>query len=328
MFCEYTMATEEKYAGYFGFTNAEVDLLYQKYLEQENACQKVTRDGLRAWYDGYCTKSGERIYNPRSVVLALTNNQLGNYWTSSGPYDELFFYIDKNTDAVRDDLAMLVSGTPVPAKIQEYAASSMRLSTKNEIFSAMVVYGFLNYAQGYVSIPNKELMNQFAAMLSKEPSLGYVYRLAKASEQMLAATKALDTKKMAEILEYAHNTESPLLYYNNEAELTMIVNMAYLSARDHYRIEREDKAGTGYVDFIFYPLRPTDDCMILELKAGQTAEAAIAQIIDRNYAMKFYGMAGQQPQYTGRILAIGIAYEKGTGKKHCCKIEILRNRQA
>lgn len=38
----------------------------------------------------YMTKSGERIYNPRSVVLALTNNNLGNYWTSSGPYDEIF----------------------------------------------------------------------------------------------------------------------------------------------------------------------------------------------------------------------------------------------
>jgi len=25
------------------------------------------------------------MYNPRSVVLALTNNNIGNYWTSSGP---------------------------------------------------------------------------------------------------------------------------------------------------------------------------------------------------------------------------------------------------
>ena len=33
------------------------------------------------------------MYNPRSVVLALTNNNIGNYWTSSGPYDEIFYYI-------------------------------------------------------------------------------------------------------------------------------------------------------------------------------------------------------------------------------------------
>lgn len=325
MFCEYTMASEQKYAVCFGFTDEETDRLYQKYLEQFPKNAAVTRDGLRTWYDGYDTRLGERVYNPRSVVLALTNNNLGNYWTSSGPYDEIFSCIRKNTDAVRDDLAMLVSGTPVRAKIFEYAAVSMDLTTKNEIFSAMVVYGFLNYKDGYVSIPNRELMEQFAEMLRKEPSLGYVHRLAKASEEMLAATKALQTEKMADILAYAHNSESPLLYYGNEAELTMIVNMVYLAARDDYRIEREDKAGIGFVDFIFYPLKMDDDCIILELKAGQTAEAALRQIKKRNYAMKFQGRLGERMQYTGRILAVGIAYEKGKTKKHSCKIEILRN---
>ena len=53
----------------------------------------------------------------------------------------------------------------------------------------MVVYGFLNYENGYVSIPNKELMDKFADMLQKEPSLGYVYRLAAESSKRLQATK-------------------------------------------------------------------------------------------------------------------------------------------
>lgn len=322
MFCEYTMAAEEKYAEYFGFTDTEVDSLYEKYKNQAQDLAKITREGLRIWYDGYHTKSGTRVYNPRSVVLALTNNNLGNYWTSSGPYDEIYYYIEKNTNAVRDGLAMMVSGNPVSAKIREYAAVSMQLSTKDEIFSAMVVYGFLNYENGFVSIPNKELMDQFADMLCKEPSLGYVYQLAKASEQMLAATKALDTEKMAKILEYAHHTESPLLNYSSEAELTMIVNMVYLSARDSYRIEREDKAGIGYVDFIFYPVRPDDDCIILELKSGHTTAEALRQIKDRGYALKFRGKLGEQPKYTGRILAVGIAYDRKT-KKHRCDIEVL-----
>ena len=48
----------------------------------------------------------------------------------------------------------------------------------------------------------------------------------------MRATQAGDTQTMAEILEYAHNTETPLLDYNNEAELSAIVNPVYLSARD------------------------------------------------------------------------------------------------
>lgn len=113
--------------------------------------------------------------------------------------------------AVRDELALMAAGIAVPVRIQEYAATSMELQTKEEIFSAMVVYGFLTYQDGKVSIPNKELLDKFAVMLRKEPSLGYVYHLARESDRMLQATIAGDTDTMAEILEMAHDTEVPLL---------------------------------------------------------------------------------------------------------------------
>ena len=46
---------------------------------------------------------------------------------------------EQNVADVRDDLALMAAGIPVPAKVQEYAATSMNLSTKDEIFSAMIV---------------------------------------------------------------------------------------------------------------------------------------------------------------------------------------------
>ncbi|WP_373212102.1 AAA family ATPase [Ruminococcus sp. 5_1_39BFAA] len=325
MFLEYTMASEEMYGDCFGFTESEVDELFDRFLmNQSNPL--VTREGLRTWYDGYHTKSGERVYNPRSVVVSLTNNNLGNYWTSSGPYDEIFYYIEQNTAAVREDLARMVSGISVPAKIKEYAATSMNLTTKDEIFSAMVVYGFLSYENGCVAIPNRELMDKFSDMLMKEPSLGYMYRLANTSSEMLKATLEGDAEKVAEIMAFAHNTESPLLSYSTESELTVLVTLVYLSARDFYRIEREDKAGVGYVDFIFYPeVDHSADGIILELKVDHTAEDALQQIKDRQYALQFEGKMGEKPKYTGRILGVGIAYDRAA-KRHECKIEVLRKR--
>lgn len=71
---------------------------------------------------------------------------------------------ENNIDDVRTDLALMVSGEKVPAKIREYAATSMNLSTRDEIFSAMVVYGFLSYADGQICIPNKELMDILAVI--------------------------------------------------------------------------------------------------------------------------------------------------------------------
>ena len=78
-----------------------------------------------------------------------------------------------------------------------------------------------------------------------------------------------------------HNTHSPLQAYSNEAELASIIRWVYLKALDSYRIERENKAGIGYVDFIFYPYNKSDDAIIMELKVNHTADEAIGQIKDR-----------------------------------------------
>ena len=327
MFLEFSMVNQKSFSSYFGFTRPEVRELYARYQERETALRNVNPEGLKEWYDGYYTASGESVYNPRSVVAALSYNQLANYWTSSGPYDEIFYYIRNNIADIRNDLALMIAGEAVSAKVQEYAATSMNLQTKDEIFSAMVVYGFLSYEGGKVRIPNKELMDRFADMVQKEVSLGYVNRLAMESARMLKATLTGNVEEMAEILEYAHNSETPLFAYNREAELAAIVNLVYLSARDIYDIQREDKGGTGYVDFIFYP--KTDraaDCLILECKVDHTPEEAIAQIRDRGYAMRFCGKLGEEPRFTGRVLGVGIGYER-SGKKHRCAVEVLREKQ-
>lgn len=322
-FAEYNMATMVMYSDVFGFTDSEVDALFAKYLQATDR-PKVTREGLRVWYDGYHTAAGELMYNPRSVVLALQNNQLYNYWTSSGPYDEIFYYIKNNVQAVRDDLALMAAGERISVRIQEYAAMLLELNTKQQIFSAMVVYGLLTYENGQVFIPNKELMDKFNELLLTKASLGYVHQLALKSELMLQATLHGDTETMSSILAFAHNTETPLLTYNNEAELSAIVNLVYLAARDRYYVQREDRAGLGYVDFIFYPYNQHDDCLILELKVDHTPEEAIAQIKEKQYALKFAGSLGDaHKRYDGRILAVGIGYNK-KDKQHRCKVEVLK----
>lgn len=325
MFVEYDMAVSERFGEYFGFLGKDVDRLYEIYRKR-TANPRITREDLSVWYDGYHTASGERVYNPRSIVCALTDNQLRSYWTSSGPYDEIFYYIKNNVEDIREDLALMVSGEHVPARMQEYAATASELNTKDQIYSAMVVYGLLTYDDetGEVFIPNRELMNKFNELLLSNSSLGYVHNLAKVSERMLKATLAGDTGTMSEILEYAHDTESPILSYNSETELSAVVNLVYLAARDRYRVEREDKAGEGYVDFIFYPERRGGDAMILELKTDSTPDAAIRQIRKKKYAFRFLGKLGEKPKYTGRILAVGISYDRKT-KEHSCKVEVLKD---
>ena len=177
MFDEYDMACKEKYSEYFGFLDEEVDQLYDIY-KKITKNPKILRSELKEWYDGYRAAAGDYLYNPRSVVCALRDNQLANYWTSSGTYDSIFNYIKGNIADVRNDLVLMVAGEHVPAKMQQYAATANALHTKDQIYSAMVVYGLLTYENGKVFIPNKELMDKFDELLLSNQQLGYVYRLA------------------------------------------------------------------------------------------------------------------------------------------------------
>ena len=102
------------------------------------------------------------------IVCALFDNQRSNYWTSSGPYDEIFYYVRNDIKNIRNDLALMVIGERVNAKIGDFAAVSMELKTKNQIYSAMVIYGLLTYNNGQVFIPNKELMLKYDELLFRE----------------------------------------------------------------------------------------------------------------------------------------------------------------
>ena len=53
--------------------------------------------------------------------------------------------------------------------------------------------------------------------------------------------------------------------------------------------------------------------LVVELKWNQTADTAIRQIEERNYASRLLG-------YVGKVLLVGIVYDKRT-KQHQCKIK-------
>ena len=73
-------------------------------------------------------------------------------------------------------------------------------------------------------------------------------------------------------------------------------------------------AGKGYADLIFLPKKySTKPALIVELKYGQSAASAIAQIKERQYPEILR-------DYHGHLLLVGISYDKES-KKHCCMIE-------
>ncbi len=305
MFKEYNILNDRKYHKYFGFTLEETKKLCEKQDE-------VSFEELRSWYDGYKSCSGTDIFNPRSVVYALTDGVCQSYWTNTGPMDEIIYYINSDTGLVKDDIVRMVSGIPLEIKLKGYAAEQKELSTRNQILSAMTIYGFLSYYDETLVIPNKELRIKFDEALEDE-SMGAVSEIVMKSNEMLKATIRQDTETMEKLIQEAHDINIPVIRYNDENSLACVVTLVYLSARSKYKIVREMPAGVGFADFIFYPNDKSKPAFIIELKKDSTPEEALRQIKEKRYALAL-------KEYTGKKLAVGIVYDSKQ-KSHHVKIE-------
>lgn len=151
MFDEFTMLNDMLYSEYFGFTEEEVMSLCKKQ-------DKVNFDELSEWYNGYLTEEGMKIYNPRSIVKALQSRKCKSYWTNTGAMDEVIQYLKYNTLDVRDEVIEMVVGETIDIFIdEEFRAGQGIPKTKEEIYSAMIVLGFLSYYDGYLKFLIKSL---------------------------------------------------------------------------------------------------------------------------------------------------------------------------
>lgn len=159
MFDEYNFMNDNIFDDYFGFQEDEVKKIC-------NNQYKITYQELKQWYNGYYTSTGNSLFNPRSVTKALERGTCLNFWTETGPMNEIANCIEHNVNDVKEDVVKMVSGIPVEVELDGYSAASLQLDTRDEILSAMVVYGFLSYYEGLLSIPNKELMTKFQNVLN------------------------------------------------------------------------------------------------------------------------------------------------------------------
>jgi len=304
MFKEYTFLTDNIYYKYFGFTTEEVENI----CNQQN---KITMKDLKEWYDGYKIQNID-IYNPRSVICALSDGICQSYWTNTGPMDEIIYHINQNIEEVKNDVVQMVSNIPVEIRLKGYSAEQLTLETRNQILSAMTVYGFLTYHDETLEIPNKELMIKFDDAL-EDKSMNEVSKLVLRSDEMLKATIRQDVDKMAEIIQEAHDINIPIIQYNDENSLACVISLVYLSARSKYKIIREMPAGIGFADFIFFPKDMSKPAFIIELKYNSTAQKALDQIFDKRYDLAL-------KDYTGLKLAIGISYDSNL-KNHSISIK-------
>ncbi len=267
------------------------------------------------WYDGYRFRKIRHIYNPRSVVAAMQNRVLSNYWTKTETFEALKIYMDMDFDGLRADIVRMLGGEQVKVNTLNFRNDMRNLESRDDVLTLLIHLGYLGYdcEREEAFIPNKEIVREFENAMSAG-GWAEVMRVLKASEKLLEDTLRGDEKSVAEGLDRAHTEVSSILTYNDENSLGCAIGLAYYSARKDYRIIREMPTGRGFADVVFLPLPHTDrPAFVVELKYDKTAETAIQQIKDRKYTQALEG-------YAGEILLVGINYDKEK-KEHDCVIE-------
>ncbi len=309
MFREYSMTNQKALEEYTGFTEDEVKGLCEQY--------DMNFDETSSWYDGYMFKKYKHIYNPRSVVEAMTCQDLSNYWTSTETYEALKIYIDMDFDGLRSEIVQMLGGGRVKVNTRSFQNDMRNFRTKDDVLTLLVHLGYLGYDSmaEETFIPNKEIIGEFENAMSVG-GWSEVMRVLKASEKLLEDTLRGEAESVARELDRAHTEVASILTYNDENALGSSIGLAYYSARKDYKLIRELPAGKGFADVVFLPLPHTGKpAMVVELKYDRSVSAAIQQIKDRQYTQAL-------EDYAGEILLVGVNYDKqNPDKPHSCLIE-------
>ncbi|KIR01162.1 N-acetylhexosamine 1-kinase [Lachnospiraceae bacterium TWA4] len=316
MFYEYSMVNSAEISDCFGFTEEEVFKLCKDYgMDFEQA---------KEWYDGYHLISryrGQRkeysIYSPKSIVECMLRGEYDTYWNQTETYEALKEYIQMNKDGLKDAIVLMLSGESVKINTRHFQNDMNTFETKDDILTLLVHLGYLSYnkEEESVSIPNKEVEQEFISSIERIASYNTVNQTIQDSKDLLQALWNMDEETVEKGIEKAHREISILKYYNDENALSCTIQLAFYYAREYYQMIRELPTGKGYADICLIPRPRYKDkaAVIIELKWDKEVETAISQIKEKNYPDSL-------KDYKEHLLLCGITYDK-KDKKHLCRIE-------
>ena len=306
-FIEYSMIDPGNMGQYFGFTKAEVAALAQKH--------GTDFDELEKWYDGYQIGAQPSMFNPNSVMQAVTRRWCSSYWASTGAYDAVAGYINMNFEGLKDDIIRMLAGGRCKVRTSGFQNDMSIINTKDDVFTVLIHLGYLSFdrTRNECYIPNLEVSGEMeSAVISNKWT--HVVDALQQSERLLQATLDGDEEAVAQGVDAVHDENTSILSYNDENSLACVLSIAYYYAKNDYVMHRELATGKGFADLVLIPRKHVDSpAIVLELKYNQDADSAIDQIKRKQYPAKM-------AEYTDNLLLVGINYDKQQ-KTHTCRIE-------
>ena len=154
MYGEHSMANQAMFAEFTGFTAEEVADICRQY--------DMSPEKMAEWYDGYKVGKYE-IYNPQSVVRAVTSKIFDNYWTKTETFEALQMYIKIDMNDLRGSVIKMIAGEHIPVNTGKFQNDMTSLNSADDVLTLLIHLGYLTYDFDIKTawIPNKEVRQEF-----------------------------------------------------------------------------------------------------------------------------------------------------------------------
>ena len=293
-----------EYAAMLGYTEEELDECFGEHMAAHAKVMGLSeadyRAELKRWYNGYrfSVDNVVTVYNPVSTGLTFARQspEFRGTWTQTGRASTLMNYI-KREGALQVDLDGCVSAVE----------SDFDVTDLDNMSAIGMLYqtGYLtiaDYSQGIyrLRVPDEEVKRDIAALVAGayadrdahwSATLGAKLRIGK-WEEFFEGLKALYAK-----LPYGSHESG-----ERKSEFSYQRPLCALLAAQGFRYDPEVAQTAGRSDLV---AEHPSGIWIFELKVDETADAALRQIREKDYAAPY--RARQLP-----IWAIGLGFDSKT----------------
>jgi hypothetical protein len=306
------ISMHDAYSDILGYTQEELEQCFRGHIEQlashvGRSHNELLRQ-LALQYNGYrFAEKDARVYNPYSILKALAEQKLKNYWFETATPSFLIHFLKQERHLFLPQLEGIEVTRAIFAtfELEHLFPEALLFQTgyltithvRNEIYS-------LDY-------PNQEVKNAFSEQLLlaltkwEERTLGsHVRQLAEyLRDENLEAFFETMTAIFASI-PYTLNSQRDEAYFH-----TIFYLMLSASGVD---ADCEPLSSEGRIDLA---VKFLDVVYLIEFKCNQSADAAIQQIQEKHYADR-YRQQGMQ------ITLIGINFD--TQKRNLTEWKVVR----
>ena len=304
---------DARYAPMLGYTQSEFESNFKNQIEAVEKTQTLSHQDFLAeiknWYDGFRFHAeSESVYNPVSLASFFEHGgEFNNYWFQTGTSSILFEIMKKQSFNLPEALEATVSSSFFEAfEIDRLNPKTLLYQTGyltiGKTVKVPVPFTKVMNTEYTLVFPNYEVKSSFNDHLLKyytNVQTDQSQRLIRNLIQDIGSGNADGFMKQLQTL-FANIPYD--MRGKEEHDYQTVIYVIFMML--HIFIEGEHRTGEGRIDLM---LSAGEWIYVIELKLNKSAEAAMQQIHDKNYTLKFRNRGK-------KIMLIGANLESERGQ--------------